>query len=92
MIFISAIEFISNNLGIAYPDLILVVIMCFVFFFYAIDLRLGIMLTFIASSLLFVVFYELGIDYNHTILFFLLSFGLLVLSLYFTAQRTGGYI
>jgi len=92
MIFIEAVEFISNNLGIAYPDLILVLIMCFVFFFYAIDIRLGMLLTFITSSVLFVIFYELGLSYNHIILFFLLSFGLLVLSLYFTAQRTGGYV
>lgn len=62
------ISLILSNLGITFPDLILLLVILAGFIFYARDIRIGLMLHFLCSALLFIWFFEYGYDYKKALI------------------------
>lgn len=78
---------VTNNLAIGFPDLFLILTVFVLLFFFAIDIRMGIVLTFLFFGLELIIFYQLGMPTTNILLLFLGSFVLLTLSLYIQVAK-----
>lgn len=81
------VDFVTGNLAISFPDLFLILTVLFLFFFFAVDIRMGIVMTFLLFGLELIVFYQLGLPTTNILLLFLGSFVLLTLSLYIQVAK-----
>lgn len=86
---------IAGNLGFYLSDLIFLVVILGMIIFFALDFKIGMVITFIISTLLFMWFYYLGWDYKKPLIMSLITIVLLSLSIFFmdkTQKATGGFL
>jgi hypothetical protein len=81
---------VENNLSFAIETLITTVLIFGLFILYSIDFKLGIVLQFITSAILFVVFYQLNMNWTPPLVTTLLFFVILCFTLYTIAKNTQG--
>lgn len=94
--FITAINLVTSNLGIAFEDIILIIVLLGCMAFFAANFQVGAILTFVLSSALFVWFYYLyeagyPVIYSKAAVVMFASLVVLCLSLYlsFKAESKG---
>jgi hypothetical protein len=86
------IDTLVANLGVSFPDLIVLLTVLGSVIFFAKDLRLGAVLLFSLLAIEFILFTELGINSFSALIALMVSIVLLSLSLYITRARLGGGI
>lgn len=86
--FNSAIDLIASNLGASPEALLLIVVFLAGLIFYALDMRIGIMIHFMLFSVSFVVLALLGMSTIYALTLTLLSLVVLSLSLYTSYSKT----
>lgn len=82
------IQLIQNNLGVTFENIILFVVLIGCLIFYAKDFKLGLILTFILSGLLFMWFYYLNLNWVNSLVVTLMSIVGLAFSVFATGQKT----
>lgn len=93
MAFVDFFNTLSDNLGVSYPDVVLLGILLTSLIFWAVDLRIGVSVMFLLTGIFYVLFELLGLDSSKFLLFTALSFVVMCLSLYLSHKRgTGGII
>lgn len=83
---------VAPNLGMSFENIVLVVFLLGGCIFYAKDFLLGVLMHFIGSGGLFMLFWALEMNYVFSLVIFLISLVVMALSLYATskvAQRGG---
>lgn len=86
----SLIDLLVANLGISFPDLVILLTILGSIIFFAKDLRLGAVLLFSLLAIEFMLFVELGIPSFSALIALMVSIVFLTLSLYITRARLGG--
>lgn len=91
---ILGIESISNNVGMTFENVILLVVLLAGIIPYAKDFTLGLMLHMFANGLLFLWFYGAGWNYVPALVLTLMFFVMMCLSLYATQKKAtyGGFV
>lgn len=77
-----------ENVGMGFENIILFVIIIAGLIFYARDYRIGVILHFVATGLLFIWFYEQNLNYVPSMISFFIFLILLSFSLYTTKMTT----
>lgn len=70
--FFAGIDTVTNNLGMSFETIILIVVLLGTLVFYAKDFRLGLVLSFFLSALCMVWFYVLEVNYVPALVFTIL--------------------
>lgn len=83
---------VTQNLGIALEDLILLFTVLGSFIFFAKDLRIGLIALTILTAGETIMFYNAGVDYVKAIVVFFASIVLLSLSLYISYDKSRRWI
>lgn len=83
----SPLELASTNLGIGIPDLLILFTSLVLLLFYAVDFRIGVVLTFFLFSVDVIVFQALGFPTSKIVILALASFVLLALSMYLSVAK-----
>ena len=86
------IDLIVANLGMSFENIILFITSVGGIIFYAMDVRLGLLLHFIGTSLIFMWFYQAGYNYTFAIVSMFIWLVLMCFSLYTYKQRSGQVI
>lgn len=81
----AGLELITGNLGIGFPDIILLVVILGGLVFYAKDFRLGLIIHFIFSGLIFMWCYGMSWNYAPSLIFMLVCLVGLTLTLFASA-------
>ena len=81
---------IQPSFGIGIQDYILLVTILGLFIFYAIDLRIGLLIQFVSLALMFIAFHAISWPTQHVLLALLATLVLLALSLFVSYQKTRG--
>lgn len=83
---------IEPGVGVAFPDYVLIVALVVLFIFFALDIRIGLLITFVSIAGLYVAFAAINWPTNNILTVFMGIFVLLVLSLFIPFQKSkGGY-
>ena len=77
-----------ENIGIPKEDLIILITLLSCIIFMAKEVRIGIIIAFLLSACIFVVFYSLGWQYFHALVVFFIMLVILILSLFISYERT----
>lgn len=82
------------NLGMSFETIILVLLLLGCLVFFAKDVRLGLVMIFVLSGLLFMWFYSTGLDYVPSLVVFFMDLIILSFTLYGSSKRSsvGGFI
>lgn len=85
---------VTNNVGISLEATIIIIFLLGGFIFYAKSFQIGIIIQFVGSGALFMMFYALGLNYTYPIVIFFMSLVVLSLSLLASGKtaQTGGLI
>jgi|TARA_Y100000310_G_scaffold345632_1_gene467500 hypothetical protein len=87
------LDLMVGNLGISFPDLILLMVILSSIVFFAMDLRIGLIVLFMLSGGFFVVFTLLTLEAFKFLVITLMAFVFMMLSLLISHRRgTGGVI
>lgn len=86
------IETITQNLGIAYEDLVLLMTLLGSLIIFAKDFRIGFIFISTVTAGLTIIFYELGMSYVKSLIVMLTSFVLMSLSLYISYAKESRWI
>ena len=81
---IQVFELIAQNLGMGLEHIILIIAFLAGFIMYAADVRIGLLIQFIVSSLCSIWFYSSGYNYSYALILTLITLVLMSLSLLFT--------
>lgn len=73
---------ICTNLGVSCPNLFLVIVVLASLIFYARDFRVGVLMTFFTTTLLFMFLYALNLNYTPTLIVVFISLIMMSLSFY----------
>lgn len=76
------------NLGMALPDLILVVLSLGAIILFAKDLKVGLVSLFMLYAMLFILYAGIGWDITHVIIAFFISLALMTISLYTSSGKS----
>ena len=89
-----AITDIATNLGMSFETVILITVLIGGCMFYAKDFKLGLALQLIATGLLFMWFFEQGMNYAPSLIMFLITLVILCFTLYAVSKQStkGGVI
>jgi len=85
-------DIVAPGLGVTFPDYVLIVYLIILFIFFAVDIRIGLVISFVATALLYVGFTAIGWPTLNIITVFFAIIVLLALSLFISKRRTGGQI
>lgn len=83
---------IANNVGMRFENIILLLVIAGGLIFYAGDVKLGLLMQFLGTGLLFIWFYSAGLYYVPSLVVFLITVVILSLSLYASAKSSQGFI
>ena len=85
---------VSSNIGVSFETALLFVFLLGGGIFYAKSFQIGIIMQFVGSGLLFMLFYALGLNYVYALVICLISLVVLAFSLYATSKvsQVGGFI
>lgn len=89
-----AITTLSNNLGMSFENIMLMVIVLGGFIFYVQDVKLGMILHVLMTGVLFMIFYNFALNYVFSLVTMFIFIVLLSLTLMPVTQgnRQGGFI
>jgi hypothetical protein len=87
-------ELLTDNIGVMYEHVLLLVVVLGGFIFYARYFKIGLMLHFACVGVLFTYFYQYNLYYVSSLAVFFMFFVIMVLSLYASGRvsRTGGIV
>jgi len=88
-------DLMATNLGMAFPDILLLVVCLGSLMFFAKDFKLGAILLFLSSALIFALDYKLGLNGDKALIVIFLSLIIMAFSLYAieeTKTTTGGMV
>ena len=85
---------VANNIGVSLETAILLVFLMGGFIFYAKSFQIGIIMHFVGSGLIFMLFYALSLNWVAPLVIFFISLVILSFSLYATSKvsQAGGFI
>ena len=85
---------VANNIGVSLENTILILFLIGGGIFYAKNFQIGIIMHFVGSGLLFMLFYVLGLNYVFALVIFFISLVIMAFSLYATSKvaHAGGFI
>ena len=75
-------QYLANPLGVVWPDLILILLLAMSFIFFALGLRLGLILLWALLGVGYMVYYGLGIDTFHILTLFIVVGVIMVVSMF----------
>lgn len=82
------ISAISGYVGMGFENICLLIMIVGGLIFYAKDFRLGVIMHFIGSGLLFLMFYALNMNYSTALILLFFWLTVLTLTLYFSAKTS----
>lgn len=80
---------VSGNLGIAWPDLLLVIVVLCALIFFAMSFRIGLVASFIIFATTYIGFSEWGLPTLHAFTIFILTGVIMIASLFVSRGRAG---
>jgi hypothetical protein len=83
------VDLITNNVGMSFENVCVLVVALGGMIIYARNAMVGIMLHMLAFALLFVAFYEFGLDYTLPLILTCVMVVVLTLTLYLSSQSSG---
>lgn len=84
------IDNIVDNVGMGFENIVLLIVVLGCLMFFAKDFKIGMVLTFLLSSVCFIAFFNFGLDWGVSLVVMMLSFVLLTLSIYASAKAGSG--
>lgn len=82
------ITLITQNLGLSYESVILIIVLLGGFVIYAKDFKLGLVIQFITTGCIFMWFYAAGYNYVPALITFFVTFIAMALTLYTVSKTT----
>lgn len=79
-----------NNVGVSFETIVLVIVLLGCLVFFAKDVRLGLVMIFMASGLLFMWFFTVEYDYVPSLVVFLMDLVVLSFTLYGSSKKSAG--
>lgn len=86
------ISFITNGLSVSFPDLVLLAAILPSLIFFASDIRIGLLITLLMSSLTYAGMEWFGIESYKALVVIFITVVLLALSFYITHKKGGGQL
>jgi hypothetical protein len=87
------LSMITDNIGMTLEGVVLLIGTLAAVIFAAKDFKLSIIVMFITNALMFIIFHEVGLNWNIALTMLMLDFVIMVLTLYAVnkTSRTGGF-
>lgn len=87
-----ALEALAANLGVSFPDLVLIVTVFACLIIFGLGIRIGLMFSAVVLSVEFVVFYLVGLNSVNILMAMVITYILLALSIFIKPGRGGGAV
>lgn len=84
---INILEMMALNLGLGVPELILLILSLTMLVFFAIDIKIGLIMLFISYNVSFIVFYEWGISTQSALILVFMTLAAMALTFILTNRQ-----